>query len=99
MEKPNTMESVMPFSGQYSFKKDLKLSLWCAVAAATYLLSRKLLQHYPDWNDSWSLIVSLTPLIPALLFVRSLVRFFRGLDELQRRIQLQFWLFAATGTL
>lgn len=93
------MESVMPFSGQYSVIKDLKLSAWAGVAVATYALTRKLLHHYPDWGDSWSLVIALTPLIPGLLWIRNFVRFYRGLDELQRRMQLEVWLFAVMGTL
>ena len=37
-------------------------------------------------------------LLPALLYVRSWMRFVRGLDELQRRIQMEAFLFAALGT-
>ena len=42
--------------------------------------------------------IALAPLVPGLLYVRSWMRFIGGLDELQRRIQLEAWLFAVTGT-
>jgi hypothetical protein len=99
MNKPNTMESVIPCSGQYSFKKDLRLSLWFFVAAATYILVSFLLSHHPEWNDFFRAALELSPLVPCLLFVRSHVLFTRGLDELQRRMQLEVWLFASLGTL
>ncbi len=99
MNKPNTMESVIPCSGQYSFKKDLRLSLWFFVAAATYILASFLLSHHPEWNEFSRAALELSPLVPCLLFVRSHVLFMRGLDELQRRMQLEVWLFASLGTL
>jgi hypothetical protein len=43
-------------------------------------------------------LLGLLPLIPGLLYLRSWMRFIRGLDELQRRIQLEAFLFAALGT-
>ena len=99
MKKPNTLGSVIPYSGQYSFKKDLKLSLWFFVAAATYLLLSFLRSHYAEWNEFFRAALELLPLAPCLLFVRSHVLFMRGLDELQRRMQLEVWLFASLGTL
>ena len=44
-------------------------------------------------------LLSLTPMIPGWLYVRTCLRFIRGLDELQRRIQLEAWLFGALGAL
>ena len=93
------MESVIPYSGQYSFKKDLRLSLWFFVAAATWILVSFLRSHYAEWNEFFRAALELSPLVPCLLFVRSHVLFMRGLDELQRRIQLEVWLFASLGTL
>jgi hypothetical protein len=98
MNKRNTMESVMPFSGQYSFKKDLRLSGWFIFAAATLVVIEYLLRHHPEWSLSWKVILSLSPLVPCLLYARSWLRFIRGLDEMQRRIQVEVWLFAAMGT-
>ena len=37
-------------------------------------------------------------LIPGLLYLRNGLQLLRGMDELQRRIQLEGWLFAALGT-
>lgn len=93
------MESVMPYSGQYSFKKDLKLSFWFFVAAVTHLLVSFLRSRYGEWNESFRTALELLPLVPCLLFARSHILFMRGLDELQRRTQLEVWLFASLGTL
>jgi hypothetical protein len=39
----------------------------------------------------------LLPLVPSFLYVRSIARWIGGMDELQRRIQLEACLFATTG--
>ena len=99
MEKPNLMESVQPCSGQYSLKKDLRLNAWCAVAAVVYIAMLFLLKRHPEWSPLTRGLLTLTPMIPGLLYVRTCLRFIRGMDELQRRIQLEAWLFAFLGTL
>jgi len=38
-------------------------------------------------------------MLPGLLYVRACLGFVRGMDELQRRIQLEAWLFAFLGAL
>jgi len=43
-------------------------------------------------------IIALTPLVPSLLYVQSIARWISGMDELQRRIQLEACLFATTAT-
>ena len=69
------------------------------MAAATYLLLSFLRPHYAERNEFFRAALELLPLVPCLLFVRSHVLFMRGLDELQRRMQLEVWLFASLGTL
>ena len=98
MNKPNTLESVTPLSGQYSFKKDMKLNIWMAVAAATYVGAKIVIQDHPDWDPWLKALVAGIPIIPGLLYARTIMRFIRNLDELQRRIQLEVLLFAMTGT-
>ena len=92
------MESVTPLSGQYSCKADLRLNVWLGVAMAVYLGVTALNQRNPDWPPLLRGSLALGPLIPSLLYVRSWMRFIRGLDELQRRVQLEAFLFAAMGT-
>jgi hypothetical protein len=71
-----------------------------AVAMLAYLLvlpaSIVAIQHHPHvW---WRLPVALAPILPLLLLLRAIVRFFRRLDELQRRIQLDALAFAFAGS-
>src|SRR4030088_2558584 len=54
------------------------------------------IQHHPHvW---WRFPVALAPLVPMLLLLRAVVRFVRGMDELQRRIQLDALAFASAGS-
>ena len=98
MDKPNIMESVEPGSGQYSLKADLRLNAWLLVAAVTHLIVLYPIERQSEWSPLSRGLLALVPLIPGLLYVRSWVRFIRGLDELQRRIQLESFLFAALAT-
>ena len=99
MEKPNVFESVWPCSGQYSFKRDLRLNAWLAVTMLVYLGQLYVLRENAGWTPLGRSAVALLPLIPFLLYIRSWVRFVRGLDELQRRVQGEAYMFAAWGTL
>ena len=94
--RPVLPESVRP-GKHYSFKADMKLNAWALVAVLVSILARSLLQHHPDWGASLQSIVVLTPLLPSLLYLRSIARWIGGMDELQRRIQLEACLFATTA--
>jgi hypothetical protein len=96
METPNML---FPCSPGYSLKKDLRLNAWFMVATAAYLIVLFLLKRHPEWSSLARGLLSLIPVLPGVLYVRSWLRFIRGMDELQRRIQLEAWLFAALGTL
>lgn len=98
MEKPNLMESVQPCSGQYSLKTDLRLNRWFFVAGVVWVADMELLRRHPEWSPLLKGMLALAPLIPGLLYVWTCVRFIRGLDELQRGVQLEAFLFAAMGT-
>ena|SRR5882724_8874325 len=100
MDKPNLLESVLqPCSDHYSFKKDLRLNAWLVVAAAFYVAMIELLKRHPEWTPLTRGLLSLTPIIPGVLYVRTCLRFIRGMDELQRHIQMEAWLFATLGSL
>ncbi len=98
MNQPNLMESLEPCSGQYSAKTDFRLNFWLLVAALVHAIQSTLFKMQPEWDPTLRVLWMLAPLVPGLLYVRSWVRFIRGLDELQRRIQLEVFLFAALAT-
>lgn len=99
MNETPTIESVLPLSGQYSFRQDLRLNGWLMVAVAVYLAETYAERHASGWSTLVRGSVALIPILPSLLYVRSWVRFVRGMDELQRRIQVEVFLFAALVTL
>lgn len=97
-KRPNTIESLILFSGHYDWRKDFRLSMWLVVAALSYGAGRTWVDGHPDAAQWLELAVLLFPLLPLLEYIRYWVRFMNGLDELQRRMQLSVWLFAAMGT-
>jgi len=55
-----------------------------------------LIRHMPFSLPQWAVvIVALTPLIPALMMVRTYMTYLRSMDELGRRIQTEAWLISA----
>ena len=55
-----------------------------------------LIRHMPFSLPQWLVvIVALTPLIPALMMVRTYMTYLRSMDELGRRIQTEAWLISA----
>jgi hypothetical protein len=99
MNPPNLIESYVPCSGRYSLKKDLRLNAWLAATMVVYLTALFLVKRNPEWSPLARGLLMLAPLLPILLYLRAWMRLVRGLDELQRRIQLEAFLFAALGTL
>jgi hypothetical protein len=96
--KFNIPESVQP-GKHYSFRADMKLNAWAFVAVALAFASRIVSGHYPSWSIALRALIALSPLLPGLLYVRSIAHWIRGMDELQRLIQLEACLFATIGTI
>ena len=94
---PILPEAVRP-GKHYSFAADMKLNAWALVAAAFCFVARGLLKSHLEWSTLLKSVVALTPMVPSLLYVRSIARWIGGMDELQRRIQLEASLFATTAT-
>lgn len=78
--------------------RSFELNAWLAVTTAVYLATLFLVRHHPDWDPWLKLTLSLTSILPGLLYLRKGLQLLRGMDELQRRIQIEAWLFAALGT-
>jgi hypothetical protein len=98
MNRPILPESVQP-GRHYSFREDMKLNAWAFVAVVVAVSSRIAVHRGGEWGASLRGLVALSPLLPSLLYVRSIARWIRGMDELQRRIQLEACLFATTATI
>ena len=63
------------------------------LAFLTDLPGLRLIEHHNDWPLALRAIIALLPLIATSLYVRSIVRWVRGMDELHRRIALEAFLF------
>lgn len=98
MDKTDIHKSDEHCSVRRSFWKELKFNGWLAVATATYLVTLFLVRGHPEWAPKLKVVLTLLPVLPGLLYFRSGLRLLRSKDELQRRIQLEAWLFAALGT-
>ena len=72
--------------------------LWLAAATLTYLISLWLLKHHSDWSPAVRVVITLVPLLPGILYLRTLLKSFWQMDELQRRIQIEAFGFALVGT-
>ncbi|MEO7067206.1 MAG: hypothetical protein ABI114_09890 [Rhodanobacter sp.] len=81
LRKPEPMRTV---------QRQFMRAFFPAMAAYLILLpaSIVLLQHFTV-PPLWKAVIVLLPVLPMLLVIRAMVRFLRGLDELQQRIQLQ----------
>jgi hypothetical protein len=72
--------------------------LWLAAATLIYLISLWLLKHHTDWSPLARVAVTLAPLLPGILYLRTLLKSFWEMDELQRRIQIEALGVALVGT-
>jgi hypothetical protein len=96
--KPNVPEKVLP-GRHYSLWVDVKVNGWLLVAMLTAGLGDIWLALHKDCPFLWRVIIAIVPLPAVLLWVRSLARWIRGMDELHRRITLEACLFATSGAL
>ena len=89
---------LLPESVQMSVGAALRLNAWAPVAVVVAFVSRLWLRE--PTLEGWARVaVALLPLLPGLLYVRSLAGWMRGLDEFQRRLQGQAAFVALTGML
>ena len=76
----------------------LKLNGWMITAL---LLSAA--SHMWPGHENWPMIarnlLAIAPAIPVVIYAHTFSRWVRGLDELQQRIQLRAWFFAAMATM
>ena len=98
MNIPNASEASESCPGRPSLREQFKFNGWLAAASVVYLGSLFLARHFPDWSPGLKLTLSLAPVLPGLLYLRNGLKLLNTMDELQRRIQLEAWLFALVGT-
>jgi hypothetical protein len=103
--KPNDPEELF-HPKKYCLSTDMRVNGWlffaiCAGAANAFLFHSRLpLQEtYLAWPVWLRAVIELVPLLAALLWIRHMAGWMRGMDELQRRTTLEAWLFGAAATL
>jgi hypothetical protein len=97
--KPNVPGEI-GLGKQYSWRASSKAGGgWMMLAFLTDLPGLYLIEHHNDWPLALRTVVALLPLLATSLYVRSIARWVRGMDELHRRIALEAFLFATVAYL
>lgn len=99
MEKPTLLDMVTPFSGKYSLRADILLNKWLTFGLVAQFWAGYVVEQQPGWSAVTRALVLLLPMILYVVQIRVWLAFLRGLDELQRKIQSEAWLFAVVGAL
>jgi hypothetical protein len=98
-DKVNIPEELTP-GKYYSFRTEFKVNGWCWVAVVTSFANEVfLLPRHKDLPVATRAMIALIPWLASLLWVRSVVVWVRGMDELHRRITLAACLFATSATI
>jgi hypothetical protein len=98
MNKENNIDSVLCESPRVSIKQTVKSLSWLAATTALYLITLIGLKHNPQWSAGWRVAVTLSPLVPGVFYLLSLLQSYRAMDELQRRVQFEACIIAMAGT-
>ena len=72
--------------------------LWLLATTLLYLISLWLLKQHAGWSPGARVAITLTPLLPGILYLHTLLKSFGQINELQRRIQMEALGFALVGT-
>jgi hypothetical protein len=97
--KPNLPDEIWMGKKEYRARTDCKVNGWLFVAATTSAASDILFPHVVrEWPIGLRIITVIIPFAAVMLWVRSLARWIRGMDELHRRITLAATLFAVSAT-
>lgn len=94
----NSTSPCLPEAVQLSLRDGLKLNLWAVVAVAAAGGSRLGLTS-DELAGPLRVLVAWLPLVPAALYLRTIFRWAKSLDEMQRRLQLEALCFGALGML
>jgi hypothetical protein len=97
--KPNLPDEIWLGKKEYSAWTDWKVNGWLFMATIISGLSDIMFPHeVKQWPIAVRTLVALLPFLALLLWMRSLTRWIRGMDELHRRITLAATLFSVGTT-
>jgi hypothetical protein len=72
---------------------------WLMLVFVTDIPGAYLIAHHKDWPTILPMIIALLPLAASLLYVRAIVRWIRGMEEMHRQITQAAWGFAMVAYL
>ena len=97
--KPNLPDEIWLGKKEYSAWTDWRVNGWLFVATLVSGLADIMFPHVVrQWPIAMRAIVATLPFAALLLWMRSLARWIRGMDELHRRITLAATLFSVAAT-
>lgn len=71
-------------------------AVWMFAVYLTDIPGEWLIRHHPDWPLALRALIALLPLVASVLYVRGIVQWIRGMDELDQRVTLGAFLFGVT---
>ncbi|MBS1016498.1 hypothetical protein [Acetobacter persici] len=78
---------------RYLIELALCITLYvCACVAAAWLRANLAI------SPAWQPVIALLPMVPGACFLLIIMRYFRRIDELERRIQAESLMFSFSGT-
>src|SRR5688500_2833411 len=97
--KSNLPDEIWLGKTEYSMRTDWKVNGWLFAATIISCASDIMFPHQVrQWHIGVRALVALIPFLIVPLWVRSLARWIRGMDELHRRITLAAVLFTVSAT-
>jgi len=95
--KPNIPDEIGLWTGKpFSWRDSLKAGAgWMMLVYLTDVPGAYLIAHHKDWPIALRIMIALIPLAAALLYVRGVVQWIRGMDELHQKITLAAFGFAS----
>src|SRR5689334_21969212 len=99
MTKPNVPEEIGRVSLRL-WREPLKAGAgWMMLSYLTDVPGAYLIELHKGWPLALRIIIALLPFAASLLYVRGIVRWIRGMDELHRQITVASFGFAAIAYL
>lgn len=97
---PHHPAEVIPCKPEYSFRTDVRVNAWLFAALLISVAGDIVfVRQIASWSVAVRVVLGLAPLVAALFWIRSVMRWIGGMDELHRRITVAACAFATTGTL
>ena len=98
--EPNIPGEIVLGDREFSVRRGFAVNVWLIAAALISALGDVIFSHAVwQWPAGWRLLILFAPFVAVALWVRCLVRWFRGMDELHRGITLTALLLAVSATL